>query len=413
MLLSFLFASWILLEEYFHIFPCLHEKILLFCFCLCMVTAHGGGTGRRRPGQPFPRLCAGRTHLQESPCNPGATHTPQILLQVCIKLCRHSPAPTAELQSSQWGAAQAAQFWGATRSVSNCPASKPEALWALDSSFFPFLLVSKVFSLKTQISAILHQASTYSRMCLGQNVIVPTSTAAEFSEHTPPPQLGDLQGPGWTSQSYTHSHSLFRGPQNRNVPAHYRASVPPSMQLLPLLTRRQRCLCAPLWACCPAGTLWAVLGHAESNSCLAERLFGTHTRGRKISVFKALLPPSQNTFLIPQLPKNIIQISSLPSTMYFIPQGKLPPTCYFSKSQCFPPGIVLAELHIIIPCITFKASGTKWIFFLIELSQALNLHHGRSAAILKPFLSRLAPSTAAAADCTRRCSARHQESFTG
>lgn len=79
---------------------------------------------------------------------------------------------------------------------------------------------------------------------------------------------------------------------------------------------------------------------------------------------KALLPPPQITLPISQLPKKIIQLSSLPSTICFLPQDKLPPTRYFSKSHCFPLGIVPAELHIIIPRITFKASGTKRNFFL-------------------------------------------------
>lgn len=41
-------------------------------------------------------------------------------------------------------------------------------------------------------------------MCLGENVIVPAFIAAEFAEHTPPPQLREVRGP-WLEKAASHS----------------------------------------------------------------------------------------------------------------------------------------------------------------------------------------------------------------
>lgn len=76
-----------------------------------------------------------------------------------------------------------------------------------------------------------------------------------------------------------------------------------------------------------------------------------------ISVLKTLLLPSQITHL--SLPRKIIQLSPLLSPVHIILQNKLVQNLYFCRSHCLPLVIALAELHVIIPYITFKASETK------------------------------------------------------
>lgn len=73
-------------------------------------------------------------------------------------------------------------------------------------------------------------------MCLGENVIVPAFIAAEFAEHTPPPQLREVRGP-WLEKAASHSpvSSEQRAPEEP-VPAQHGAGMSPFMYLPLLLT---------------------------------------------------------------------------------------------------------------------------------------------------------------------------------